>query len=151
MSTPPPTNHLKVLLVDDNTALLQTLQVALEALGPFAVTSATNGADGLERYFEVRPDCIVIDVKMPELDGYQLVRALRGDPDSAGTPLVMLTALGREKDELAGMLSGADIYLIKPVPPQELVAAIRRAVALSDADLRQRQLRLLDELPPETR
>jgi two-component system alkaline phosphatase synthesis response regulator PhoP len=151
MRTLPPTHHLKVLLVDDNVALLQTLRLALEALGPFTVTCAANGVEGLERYFDVHPDCIVIDVKMPELDGYQLVRALRGDPKSAGTPLIMLSALGREKDQLAGMLSGADMYLIKPVPPQELVAAIQRAVAVSESDRRKRQLRLLDELPPEGR
>jgi CheY-like chemotaxis protein len=54
--------------------LLQVLKLALEALGSFTVTCAATGVEGLERYFEVRPDCIVIDVKMPELDGYQLVR-----------------------------------------------------------------------------
>jgi len=147
----PTNNHLRVLLVDDNITLLQTLQLALEVLGPFTVACASNGIEGLERYFEVLPHCVVIDVKMPGLDGYQLVRALRGDPASADTPLIILSALGREKEQLAGLLSGADMYLIKPVPPQELVAAIQRAVALSTSDRQQRQLRLLDDLPPESR
>jgi len=149
MSTPSSTGQLKILLVDDNGTLLQTLQLALETLGPFTVECATNGVEGLERYFEVHPDCVVIDVKMPALDGYQLVRALRGDRASANTPLVMLSAMGREKEQLAGLLSGADIYLVKPVPPQELVAAIRRAVSLNGTDRQENQLRLLEELPPK--
>jgi DNA-binding response OmpR family regulator len=149
MSTPSPTKRLTVLLVDDNALLLQTLQLALENLGPFKVVCAADGVEGLERYFELHPDCVVIDVKMPALDGYQLVRALRGDQASAGTPLVMLSALGREKEQLAGLLSGADTYLVKPVPPQELVAAIQHAVSLSARDREEQQLRLLEELPPE--
>ena len=146
MSTPDSTKRLTVLLVDDNTTLLKTLQMALETLGHFTVACATNGVEGLERYFEVHPDCVVIDVKMPALDGYQLVRALRGDRASSGTPLVMLSALGREKEQMAGLLSGADIYLVKPVPPQELVAAIRRAVSLGAIDREEHQMRLLEDL-----
>jgi DNA-binding response OmpR family regulator len=63
----------------------------------------------------------------------------------------MLSALGQEKQQLAGLLSGADIYLVKPVPPQELAAAIRRAVSLSVFDRQEHQMRLLEELPPENR
>ena len=138
-------NGYTVLVVDDDPELLQLLTDGLELLGNFTVVQATNGAEGLERFFEVRPDCMVIDVKMSGLDGYQLVRALRGDPDSASTPLIMLTALAQEKNQFAGLALGADHYLIKPVAPRELVAAVQQAVTISAQERSQRLQSLLDE------
>ena len=64
-----------VLVVDDDLDLLQLLTDGLELLGNFTVVSATDGVQGLERFFEIRPDCMIIDIKMPGLDGYQLIRA----------------------------------------------------------------------------
>src|SRR5215472_3367227 len=87
-----------VLIVDDNKELLQLLTDALEQLGRFKVVTALDGIEGLERYFEMRPDCMVIDIMMPGLDGFQLVKALRGDPESAKTPLIFLTALAQDRD-----------------------------------------------------
>jgi DNA-binding response OmpR family regulator len=138
-------NGYTVLVVDDDPELLQLLTDGLELLGNFTVVQATNGAEGLARFFEVRPDCMIIDVKMSGLDGYQLVRALRGDPDSASTPLIMLTALAQEKNQFAGLALGADQYLIKPVAPRELVAAVQQAVSISAQERSQRLQSLLDE------
>ena len=134
-----------VLVVDDDPELLQLLTDGLELLGNFRVVQAANGAEGLERFFQVRPDCMIIDVKMSGLDGYQLVRALRGDPDSASTPLIMLTALAQEKNQFAGLALGADQYLIKPVAPRELVEAVQRAVTMSEQERSRRLQSLLDE------
>ncbi|HEU5441219.1 MAG TPA: response regulator [Ktedonobacterales bacterium] len=136
-----------VLVVDDNPRLLAFIADALQELGDFRVVTAANGARGLELFYDVQPDCMVIDVKMPGLDGYQLVRALRGDPTSAATALIILTAMTQEKDRMAGMLSGADQYLLKPVDPLDLVAAISRAVAMS-ADERRHRIRTLAEESP---
>src|SRR5690242_19562703 len=115
-----------VLIVDDVPDLLHLLTDGLELLGNFRVVQAANGIEGLEQFFETRPDCVVIDIKMPGLDGYQLVRALRGDPESASTPIIMLTALAQERQQFAGLALGADQYLIKPATPRELVAAVQR-------------------------
>jgi DNA-binding response OmpR family regulator len=132
-----------VLIVDDDPDLLQLITDGLELLGNFRVVQATDGIEGLEQYFAVHPDCVIIDVKMPGLDGYQLVRALRGDPESAGTPLIMLTALAQEQQQFAGLALGADQYLIKPVTPRELVAAVKRAVLIDEEDRRARMQALL--------
>ena len=139
-----------VLIVDDNRELLAVLEEGLLLAGPFHVVTAADGIEGLAKFFEVQPDCIVIDVKMPELDGNQLVRALRGDPASAQTPLVMLTALAQDHDRLRSTLSGADYYLLKPVKPSELAQTILTAVTRSQED-RQRQMRALAEEPDQPR
>jgi two-component system response regulator AdeR len=140
-----------VLVVDDNPDLRSLVAESLRKLGGFRVATADDGVAGLERYFELRPDCVVIDVKMPGLDGYQLVRALRGDPDSRATPLVILSAMVQERDRLAGLLSGVDEYLLKPVGPLELVRTIQQVIARSDEDRHKRLAALMDELesPPQ--
>jgi CheY-like chemotaxis protein len=123
-----------VLVVDDNPQVLDFIGESLRELGGFQVVTATTGEEGLARFHEAQPHCVVIDVKMPGMNGYQLVRAIRGDPGSATTPLVLLTALAQDKHRAAGMAAGCDYYLVKPIKPRELVAAIRRAIALSDEE-----------------
>lgn len=134
-----------VLVVDDNTDLLHLMTAGLSR--QFNVVTAEDGAVGLARYFEARPDCVVIDVKMPALDGYQFVRALRGDPSSAQTPLVILTAMGQEDDRMGGLVAGVDIYLVKPALPSEIIAAIHEALRLSAAERLRRLNALLDDPP----
>jgi CheY-like chemotaxis protein len=139
----------KVLIVDDNPNLLSIISDSLLELGDFQVVTAADGAEGLATYYAEHPDCMVIDVKMPGLDGYQLVRAIRGDPETASTPLVILTALVQEINRFTGMAAGVDCYLTKPVKPQDLVAAIQQAIARSEAERRQQLRVLVEEPPPE--
>ncbi len=138
----PPTTPYTVLIVDDNEELLASLSFALKALGGFRIEVATDGVAGLVKAVELQPDCMVIVVKMPEIDGLRLVRALRGDPETAGIPLVILSALVQPADQALGMYAGADQYLTKPAKPQVVIEAIRRAIALTD-EQRQRRLRAL--------
>lgn len=139
-----------VLLVDDNVELLDLLARALRNVGHYTVVQAEDGATGLGLALATHPVCIVIDVLMPELDGYQLVRALRGDPASAEIPIVMLTALAQEANQLGGMLAGADKYLLKPVKIQVLIASIAEAVALSGEERRRRMRALAIGGGPDT-
>ena len=90
---------------------------------------------------------MIIDVRMPGVDGYQLVRALRGDPDSASTPLIILSAMAQDRDQLIGLFAGADIYLQKPVRPLDLIAAIERAIALGDQERIERMRQFANEEP----
>lgn len=111
----------------------------------FPTITCTDGASGLERFFLAQLDCVVVDIRMPGLSGYQFVRALRGDPETAQTPIIVLSALVQDHEQLAGMLSGADAYLTKPVKIVDLVQIINRAVTLT-SDERQRHLRQLSEI-----
>ncbi len=146
-----PAEPLRVLIVEDNADLRDLLLLALPRLGPFQVFGVADGVSGLERCLELRPHCMVIDVMMPELNGYQLVRALRGDPETAHIPLIILTALAQQKDQFAGLAAGADQYLIKPVTPQKLVVAIQHALTISEEERFQGWQRLLEEELPEER
>jgi CheY-like chemotaxis protein len=137
----------RILLVDDNPSLLQLMVHSFRLLGDYQVITAENGIAGLERVQEVQPDCIVIDVRMPGLNGYQLVRALRGDPQTTSIPLIMLTAMVQEKDRYEGMASGADRYLLKPIKPMALVAAIQDAIRISEEE-RSHSFQALAEAPP---
>lgn len=139
-----------ILIVDDNRELLALITESLTLLGDYGVETAEDGAMGLEHAVALRPDCVVIDIKMPGLDGYQLVKALRGDPATAAIPLVILTALPQEKYRLAGMMAGADQHLTKPTGPAELVAAIQAAIHLSEADRARRMDTLAREDPGES-
>jgi CheY-like chemotaxis protein len=133
-----------VLLVDDNADLLDLLSRALTHLGHFEVLQAENGERGLEQAVGAHPDCIVVDIMMPGLDGYQLLRALRGDPETSDIPVVMLTALAQDRNRLAGYLAGADRYLVKPVKPQDLISTIEQAIAMRSEE-RAERLRALVE------
>jgi two-component system alkaline phosphatase synthesis response regulator PhoP len=124
--------------------LLESLRFAISVLGDgeFQVETALDGAQGLERVYEVHPDCVIIDVKMPNLNGYQLVHVLRGDPETATIPLVILSALVQERDYQAGMLAGADRYLTKPASPRIIVDAIHQCIDLTENE----RIRRLQEL-----
>jgi CheY-like chemotaxis protein len=128
----------RVLLIDDDPILIRLLFDALTMLGNYAVTLATDGALGLEELMASPPDCIVVDIRMPHLDGLQFVRALRGDPATADIPVVVQSALVQDREVLAGMLSGADAYLLKPVKIDDLLHAIEQSLALSADQRRQR-------------
>ncbi len=137
-----------LLIVDDDRDLLPSLEAMLETLTDYTVVTAQNGAIGLERFYEVRPQCVIIDVKMPELDGYQLVRALRGDPETAITPLIILTAMAQDRNRLAGFISGVDQYLVKPVIPRDLLAAIQKALQTTPDERLERQRQFMEADSP---
>jgi DNA-binding response OmpR family regulator len=133
----------KVLVIDDNPTIVELIKYAVNLQGTYNVLVAYDGVQGLERVYTEHPDCVIIDVKMPRMDGYQLVRCLRGDARTADTPMIILSAMTREQDQMTGLLSGVDEYLTKPFKPNALNAAIERVLRLTPAERQRRMDHLL--------
>lgn len=129
----------KVLVIDDNPTIVELIRYAVNLQGSYNVVVAYDGVQGLERVYAEQPDCVIVDVKMPRMDGNKLVRFLRGDARTANIPLIILSAMARDEDQLVGLLSGVDEYLTKPFKPSILNAAIERVLQLTPADRQRRR------------
>ena len=112
-----------VLVVEDDDAIRNNITRLLKLEG-YEIAAAINGALGLARARELRPDVIISDIGMPEMDGFQMLEALRADPALSSTPLMLLTALDDRASMRRGMTAGADDYLAKPFTRVELLEAI---------------------------
>jgi DNA-binding NarL/FixJ family response regulator len=122
----------KILIIEDQAPMRRNIALMLEMEG-FEVHTAENGRDGIEKARQIRPDVIVCDVMMPELDGYGVVQALRADKETSTTPFIFLTAKGDKSDVRIGMNFGADDYLTKPVIREDLLAAVHSRLARAEA------------------
>jgi two-component system, OmpR family, response regulator RpaA len=114
----------RILVIDDDQAIAELVKVNLELLG-HVCTTANDGIKGLALAQQQRPDMVVLDVMMPDLDGYTVAQRLRQNPQTNGIPILMLTALGMTKDKVTGFDSGADDYLVKPFEIPELQVRVR--------------------------
>lgn len=137
--------HKKVLVIDDNPTIVELIRHAVGMYGKYDVVVAYDGVQGLEQFYTERPDCVIVDVKMPRMDGYQVVRCIRGDSASAHTPLIILSAMIEEDDQLTGLLSGVDEYLAKPFRPSVLCATLEKVMQITPEE-RERRLAHLAEL-----
>ena len=113
----------KILVIDDHEPMRRNVLMILEMEG-FKPLNAPSGRKGLELARKEKPDLILCDITMPEMDGYAVLQALREDKDIATIPFIFLTARGEKLDVRLGMNYGADDYLTKPVGHEELLAAI---------------------------
>lgn len=110
-----------IMVVDDEERLVSVLEAYLEQAG-FRVVKAYNGREAIFQARQEKPDLIVLDVMMPEMDGYEFMRVHRKE---RGTPIILLTARVEEEDQVIGLELGADDYVTKPFRPRELLARIR--------------------------
>lgn len=118
----------KILLVDDHSDIRRLIRIALGE--NFEVMEASDGFDGLEIARRMKPDIIVLDVMMPgDLNGLQVLDAIKSDPHLKRTPVIMVTAKGQVHDYENGIQRGADAYFIKPFSPLQLVATIKEFLA----------------------
>ena len=113
----------KILVVDDDADLVELISFNLKQAG-FSVGTAYNGVDAIKKARTLLPDLIVLDVMMPELDGFAVCEILRRDSTTASLPIMMLTALSSELGRVAGLGSGATDFVTKPFSPRLLVQRI---------------------------
>lgn len=113
----------KVLLVDDDVQILRSLRVYLE-LENYQVETASDGKEALEKIQEVKPEIVVLDIMMPEMDGFEVLEKMKQDKSMKGVPVIMLTAKGQDVDVVKGYEMGALSYMTKPFNLNELVENI---------------------------
>jgi len=118
----------KILIVDDDLDTLRLVGLMLQRQG-YQISAATNGQQGLDKAFEEDPDLILLDVMMPDMDGYEVTRRLRRNPFTANTPILMFTAKTQLDDKVVGFEVGANDYLTKPTHPSELQARVKTLLA----------------------
>jgi DNA-binding response OmpR family regulator len=114
----------KILIVDDNTDLLTVLRLGFSKSG-FVVRTAANGVDALKKVRSFAPDLILLDLIMPEMDGFAICETLKKNRDTADIPIVVLTGLSSQLSRFAGLESGADEYLTKPFNFSEVLTRVK--------------------------
>ena len=122
-----PTDQKRLMLVDDDPNLILLVKDYLEFRG-YKVMTAENGREALELLEQEIPDLIICDVMMPEMDGYTLVEHIRENSLTEWVPVLFLSAKGQSQDRVKGLNTGADVYIVKPFEPEELVAQVESSL-----------------------
>jgi two-component system alkaline phosphatase synthesis response regulator PhoP len=118
----------RILIADDEPNIVISLEFLLRREG-YEVVVATNGAEALASVREQRPDLAILDVMMPQRNGFEVCQDLRSDPQQQNLRIIMLTAKGRETEVAKGLALGADHYMTKPFSTRELVAKVKALLA----------------------
>lgn len=135
----------RILIVDDDATMVNLLSTVLEFEG-FQAIKALSGMEALHMIEEQRPDLVLLDIMMPEMDGFEVLARLRRDPSTEKLPVVILTARTEDRDVFEGWRRGADEYVTKPFDPQRLVEVIRDVLARSYEERLEERVRRVDEL-----
>ncbi len=117
-------NRKKILLVDDSATTLMMEQMVLRAQ-PYNIVTAKNGREAIDRAALEKPDLILLDVVMPEMNGFEACRRIRQHPSTKTTPIIMVTTRGEEQSVEAGFESGCSDYITKPINGAELLTKVR--------------------------
>ena len=123
-----PYKNRRILVVDDEERMVRFIRLNLEHDG-FQVTEAYRGAEAIQRMRDAMPDLILLDVMMPDLDGFEVLKMIR---EISSVPVIMLTAKGEEDDRVRGLELGADDYVTKPFSPRELVSRVKAVLRRND-------------------
>lgn len=117
-----------VLCVDDDEGIQRVIEVLLQKNG-YSVVNAPNGHEALKLLRKLVPACLILDVQMPGMSGYDICQVVKRDPRLERVPVIFLTGQGSPRDYKEGMESGAMIYMVKPFHPQKLLQAVRLATS----------------------
>jgi len=115
----------KILAVDDEKHIVRLVQINLQKEG-YDVITASNGQEALDKIASEKPDLVIMDVMMPQMDGFEALKTLKSQPETSELPVIMLTAKAQDADVFEGWKSGADLYLTKPFNPSELMSFVKR-------------------------
>jgi two-component system alkaline phosphatase synthesis response regulator PhoP len=125
-----PRTAQRILVIDDDKEIVRLVQAYLQRAG-FQVLTAHDGETALHSLRRDRPDLVVLDLMLPDQDGWDITRIVRGDGALAGTPIIMLTARVEDTDKIVSLELGADDYITKPFNPREVVARVRSVLRRS--------------------
>src|SRR5260221_11137885 len=125
----------KILIVDDDIDSLKLIGLMLQRQG-YEISAANAGGQAISKAQTDAPDLIILDVMMPDMDGYEVCRRLRADPNTQSIPIIMFTAKTLVDDKVTGFEAGADDYLTKPTHPAELASRVKAVLARSAAQRR---------------
>jgi two-component system cell cycle response regulator len=141
-------NGARILVIDDDPQITRLFSIFLGDEG-YKVTVGSRAADAISKARSLSPDLILLDVRMPDLDGYETTRRLKGDPVTSSIPVILITGLNDQDNKLKGLEAGADEFLPKPVDPSELLVRIRSMLRLKEyrEQLRSRSLSYPAEHP----
>ena len=123
----------KILIVEDETDIAQLVKFCLEKEG-FRTSVAKSGMEALHLLKSERPELVILDLMLPEMDGIEVCKKIRSAPDTAWLPIIMLTAKAEESDTIVGLELGADDYVTKPFSPKALVARVNALFRRLDRD-----------------
>ena len=123
----------RILVVDDEIYIVHILDFSLGMEG-YEVITALDGEQALEKMRTEKPDLIVLDIMMPKLDGYEVCKTIKGNPETAHIPVILLSAKGRNVDQKLGFDVGADDYITKPFSPRKLVERINQLLGQTVAE-----------------
>lgn len=118
----------KILIVDDEVNIVISMEFLIKQAG-YDLEIAQDGEEALEKVASFNPDLILLDVMMPKINGFEVCRRIRHNPDWQDIKIIMLTAKGREVEVTKGMALGADAYIIKPFSTKELMAEVKQILS----------------------
>ena len=125
---------IKVLTIEDDPNIVELIQLYMEKIG-FSSITAYDGEEGLEQFYKESPDCIILDLMLPKMNGWEVCKMIRLEDKQV--PIIMLTGKGETYDIVNGLEIGADDYLVKPFDPNELMARVKtvlRRTILSESE-----------------
>lgn len=125
---------INVLVVDDEKDIVDLIKYNLDKENEFDVITAYDGRDALEKAAEKKPDVILLDIMMPEVNGFDVCKKLKAEKETSSIPVIFLTAKGNEIDEIIGLELGADDYIQKPVSPRKVIARIKSVIRRSSSE-----------------
>lgn len=125
---------INVLVVDDEKDIVDLIKYNLDKENEFDVITAYDGRDALEKASEKKPDVILLDIMMPEINGFDVCKKLKAEKETSTIPVIFLTAKGNEIDEIIGLELGADDYIQKPVSPRKVIARIKSVMRRSSSE-----------------